>query len=57
VRAREGEFLVGIGGSDVGLAVNASIDASAMDAVLVDIWKDRMMHVLDEPIDKEVAKL
>jgi hypothetical protein len=57
VRAREGEFLVGIGGSDEGLWVNASIDASAIDTALIAAWKDRMEHILDEPGNNEIARL
>jgi len=49
VRARDGEFLVGIGGSDVGLWANASIDTCAMDPQLVEQWKMRLEHVLDSP--------
>ncbi|TKA76005.1 hypothetical protein B0A55_06680 [Friedmanniomyces simplex] len=50
VRARESEFLVGIGGSDEGLWVNVSIDASSIDLGLVQVWKEKMEHVLDEDV-------
>ena len=57
VRARDGEFLVGIGGSDVGLWVNASIDASAMDPQLVEQWRTRLEHILDSPDEDVKARL
>ncbi|KAK0278084.1 hypothetical protein LTR35_009406 [Friedmanniomyces endolithicus] len=50
VRAREGEFLVGIGGSDEGLWADVSIDASSIDMRLVEMWKERMESVLDEDV-------
>ncbi|KAK0256488.1 hypothetical protein LTS09_008603 [Friedmanniomyces endolithicus] len=50
VRAREGEFLVGIGGSDEGLWADVSIDASSTDMRLVELWKERMESVLDEEV-------
>ena len=50
VRPREGEFLIGIGGSDVGLWVNVSIDASSIDLGLVEEWKQKMEHVLDDDV-------
>ncbi|KAK3071461.1 hypothetical protein LTR53_008578 [Teratosphaeriaceae sp. CCFEE 6253] len=56
VRAREGEFLIGIGGSDDGLWVNVSIDASSIDMELVKVWKERMESILDENVD-ETARL
>jgi hypothetical protein len=52
VRPREGEFLVGVGGSDEGLWLNASIDGSAMDPALVDEWRIRFSTILDD--DTEV---
>ncbi|KAK0286216.1 hypothetical protein LTR91_002560 [Friedmanniomyces endolithicus] len=48
VRAREGEFLVGIGGSDEGLWADVSIDASSINVSLVELWKEKMESVLDE---------
>lgn len=54
VRAREGEFLVGAGGTKSEIFVAASADISTMDAGLVGRWRDRMTHVLDEV---EKAKL
>ncbi|KAK0347376.1 hypothetical protein LTR02_002954 [Friedmanniomyces endolithicus] len=50
VRAREGEFLVGIGGSDEGLWADVSIDASSTDMRLVELWKNRMESVLNEEV-------
>ncbi|KAK5117694.1 hypothetical protein LTR62_005117 [Meristemomyces frigidus] len=52
VRAREGEFLVGIGGSDEGLWANISIDASTVDLELVGVWREKILRVLE---DKEVV--
>lgn len=57
VRPREGEFLVGIGSANGGLGVGVSIDASSMDPVLVQEWKDRLQLVLDEDVDGEKARL
>ncbi len=48
VRPREGEFLVGVGGSDEGLWVNASVDGSTNDPALVEEWRKRFERVLDE---------
>ncbi|KAK5174475.1 uncharacterized protein LTR77_001555 [Saxophila tyrrhenica] len=48
VRPRDGEFLVGVGGSDEGLWVNASVDGSTMDPALVDKWRERFETILDE---------
>lgn len=48
VRARPGEFLVGIGGSDEGLWANVSIDASAADLSLVSVWKEKMERILED---------
>ena len=47
VRARDGEFLVGIGGSEKGLGVGVSIDYSGIDPSLVQRWKEKMEEVLD----------
>lgn len=57
VRARGGEFLIGIGGSSEGLWVNASIDASTMDPALVDLWRERFEHMLDNFDGQQKAKL
>lgn len=48
VRAREGEFLVGIGGDDQGVWANVSYDASTMDEALVQKWRERMVTLLEE---------
>ena len=47
VRPRDGEFLVGCGGSDLGLWLNASCDGCAMDPALMDEWTARWASVLD----------
>jgi hypothetical protein len=57
VRPREGEFLVGVGGSDEGLWLNASIDGSAMDPALVDEWRTRFSTILDDDKDTLNYKL
>lgn len=53
VRARDGEFLVGIGGGDDGIHVSVSYDARAMDEDLVNEWKMKMeTFLLDSPKSK-----
>lgn len=47
VRPRNDEFLVGVGGSDNGLYLNASVDANAMDPVLIEQWRARFETILD----------
>lgn len=46
VRARDGEFLVGIGGSDHSIGVGVSYDAGAIDERLVDEWAVKMQTLL-----------
>lgn len=48
VRAREGEFLVGAGGSKGEIFGTVSADISTMDVELVEKWRHRLTHVLDE---------
>nr|OQO25431.1 hypothetical protein B0A51_06514 [Rachicladosporium sp. CCFEE 5018]OQO25694.1 hypothetical protein B0A51_07256 [Rachicladosporium sp. CCFEE 5018] len=55
VRAREGEFLVGVGGSEDGLWANVSVDVTRVDPVLVEEWRQRFESVLEED-DQEAAK-
>ena len=57
VRARDGEFLVGIGGSERGLGVMVSIDGSSIDPALVQKWSDKLEHILDEGGDRRIARL
>lgn len=47
VRPRDDEFLVGVGGSDDGLFLNASVDGNAIDPALVQEWKRRFETILD----------
>lgn len=47
VRPRDSEFLVGIGGTSNGLFSTPSLDANAMDPVLVENWRQRFETVLD----------
>ncbi|KXT12737.1 hypothetical protein AC579_8914 [Pseudocercospora musae] len=51
VRARDNEFLLGISGTKEGLFSSPSIDMTSMDPVLVERWKDRFEHALDESED------
>ena len=53
VRPRDDEFLVGIGGSDDGLFVNASVDGNSMDPLLVEQWRHRFETILD---DEEIER-
>ena len=48
VRARDGEFLVGVSGSDDRISVNVSYDGSAIDENLVKGWEKMMMELLEE---------
>ena len=48
VRAREGEFLVGIGGTKDGLFCVPSVDSTRLDPGLVREWCERFETVLDE---------
>ena len=57
VRARDEECLIGIGGNDEGLWINASIDLSAIDPELVEIWRDRMQRVMAEQGTQPASKL
>lgn len=57
VRPREGEFLVGIGGADDGLWASVSIDASSMDSTLVQTWKIKLEHILNERVGDQRAML
>ncbi|KXL50391.1 hypothetical protein M433DRAFT_61392 [Acidomyces richmondensis BFW] len=53
VRARDGEFLIGVGGAEDGLYVNASIDASSVDMSLVEQFRWKIKHILD---DRDIAE-
>lgn len=48
VRARDGEFLVGVWGDDDGIAANVSYDGNAIDGALVKEWQRRMESLLVE---------
>jgi hypothetical protein len=48
VRARDGEFLVGVWGDDDGIAANVSYDGNAIDESLVREWQRRMENLLVE---------
>jgi len=57
VRARDGEFLVGIAGADDGLHANASLDACSMDPQLVEQWRTRLENILASPEEAHKARL
>ena len=57
VRPRDDEFLVGIGGSDDGLWVNATIDGNSMDPELVEQWRYRFETILEDDGANALAKL
>ena len=46
VRARDGEFLVGIGGDDEGIGATVSFDGNAIDEELAELWKVKMEGLL-----------
>lgn len=48
VRARDGEFLVGVWGDDNGIAANVSYDGNAIDEDMVREWQNRMENLLVE---------
>jgi hypothetical protein len=48
VRARDGEFLVGVWGDDDGIAANVSYDGNAIDEDMVREWQTRMENLLVE---------
>jgi hypothetical protein len=47
VRPREGEFLVGIWGSDGSIGANVSYDSCAIDPAWAQVWKEKMETILD----------
>lgn len=49
VRPREGEFLVGVSGSDESIAAGASYDACAIDPAWADVWKEKLETILGGP--------
>ncbi|KAK6002519.1 hypothetical protein QM012_001269 [Aureobasidium pullulans] len=48
VRARDGEFLVGVWGGDDGIAANVSYDGNAIDEDMIREWQHRMETLLVE---------
>lgn len=48
VRARDGEFLVGVWGDDDGIAANVSYDGNAIDEEMIREWQNRMENLLVE---------
>ncbi|GAB7342578.1 hypothetical protein MBLNU457_g0754t1 [Dothideomycetes sp. NU457] len=48
VRARDGEFLVGVSGSDERISINVSYDGNAIDENLVKEWEKMMRGLLEE---------
>ncbi|PIB01719.1 hypothetical protein CB0940_01731 [Cercospora beticola] len=58
VRAREGEFLVGIAGTSSGLGSCPSVDISSLDPELLDDFKSRFENILaDVVINEERSRL
>lgn len=58
VRVRDGEFLIGVGGTEDGLFIAVSVDATAMDPQLVEEWRQRFLHILEEEHESsEAARL
>lgn len=49
VRARDGEFLVGVVGDSDVLRFGVSYDGCAIDPELAEQWKDVVEHILEEP--------
>lgn len=49
VRPREGEFLIGIAGTDAGIGTFISVDDSSMDPELVNAWLHRFETILEIP--------
>ncbi|KAK3675546.1 hypothetical protein LTR78_004630 [Recurvomyces mirabilis] len=47
VRAREGEFLVGIGGDEEAVGVGVSVDASVVDLGRVEEWRGMLLGLLE----------
>ncbi|KAK4560794.1 hypothetical protein LTR86_005374 [Recurvomyces mirabilis] len=47
VRAREGEFLVGIGGDEEAVGVGVSVDASVVDLGRVEVWRGVLLGLLE----------
>lgn len=48
VRARDGEFLIGVGGAEDGLWLCVSADASALDPGLMKEWQARLHEIFEE---------
>lgn len=48
VRPRDGEFLVGIWGSDDSIDASVSYDSCAIDPAWAQVWKEKMEAILDE---------
>lgn len=53
VRARDGEFLIGVGGAEDGLWLCVSADASALDPVLMKEWQARLHGIFEEMEEME----
>lgn len=47
VRPREGEFLIGIWGSDDSIDASVSYDACAIDPAMAQVWKEKMETILE----------
>ena len=54
VRARDGEFLIGVAGTATDIGAGVSVDASSMDPTLVAHWQQRFRTILDEAPKNEI---
>jgi len=53
VRARDGEFLIGVWGTESGLGLTVSADASTLDPDLMKAWQARLGEIFDELGEEE----
>jgi hypothetical protein len=53
VRARDGEFLIGVWGTESGLGLTVSADASTLDPELMGEWQGRLSEIFREMGDSE----
>jgi hypothetical protein len=53
VRARDGEFLIGVWGTESGLGLTVSADASTLDPELMGAWQERLSELFREMGDSE----
>ncbi|KAM0695938.1 hypothetical protein Q7P36_004421 [Cladosporium allicinum] len=56
VRARDGEFLIGVWGTESGLGLTVSADASTLDPELMKSWQARLRGIFEELEGEERKK-